>query len=309
MFLYKNIKPSINDIVLARITEINKFNIVASLIEYDNLVAYISHVELSKKRRYKINKIVHVGKEVIAQVTGFNTGKNYAELSIRVVNETDIENFNKMHRTSITLYNLWRYIYMKLNPELNMDVDKINPNDINDFMNKTLWKIKESLQEDINNETENNENDEDEVEDDTHNENSNLDELYNNLINHSKNTELLKYIEYYDPILIKNILDSYALTKIVLVKQSNYKEFNICSYNVDGLSDIKLALDYKSYDKYLELDEKYDIAILYLSGGKYSLTVKQKTPIEEDITDTCNYLFEEIKSRCEANNVIFSIVI
>jgi hypothetical protein len=78
---------------------------------------------------------------------------------------------------------------------------------------------------------------------------------------------------------------------------------------VDGLSDIKLALDYKSYDKYLELDEKYDIAILYLSGGKYSLTVKQKTPIEEDITDTCNYLFEEIKSRCEANNVIFSIVI
>lgn len=307
MFLYKNTKPSINDIVLARITEINKFNIVASLIEYDNLVAYISHVELSKKRRYKINKIVHVGKEVIAQVTGFNTGKNYAELSIRVVNETDIENFNKMHRTSLTLYNLWRYIYMKLNPELNMDVDKINPNDINDFMNKTLWKINESLQEDINNETENNENDEVGVEDDTHNENSNLDELYNNLINNSKNSELLKYIEYYDPILIKNILDSYALTKIVLVKQSNCKEFNICSYNVDGLSDIKLALDYKSYDKYLELDEKYDIAILYLSGGKYSLTVKQKIPIEEDITDTCNYLLEEIKSRCEANNVIFSI--
>lgn len=205
MFLYKQTKPSINDIVLAKIIEINKFNIVASLIEYDNLVAYISHVELSKKRRYKINKIVHVGKEVIAQVTGFNTVKNYAELSIRIVNETDIEIFNKTHRLSITLYNLWRYIYMKLNPELNMDVDKINPNDINDFMNKTLWKIKESLQENINNEIENDENDENkvELEDESHNENSNLDELYNYLINHSKNSELLKYIEEYDPIIIK----------------------------------------------------------------------------------------------------------
>jgi hypothetical protein len=176
-------------------------------------------------------------------------------------------------------------------------------------MNKTLWKIKESLQENINNEIENDENDENKVgvEDESNNENSNLDELYNNLINNSKNSELLKYIEEYDPIIIKNILDSYALTKIVLVKQSNCKEFNICSYNVEGLDNIKMALDYKSYDKYLELDVKYDIVILYLSAGKYSLTVKQKTPIEEDITDICNYLLEEIKSRCMANNVIFNI--
>ena len=339
MFLYRHTKPAINDIVLAQITEINKFNIVASLIEYDNLVAYISYAELSKKRRYKLNKIVHIGKEIIVQVTGFNTGKNYAELSIRLVNETDIENFNKSHRLSIALYNLWRYVYMKLYPKLNMDVDKINSTDINNFMTKTLWKIEESLEKTFTELGESVEPVEitgptepvkltgptepveltgptepvepvEPVEpgslEITDSENFNLDELYNNLINHTKNSELLKYIEDYDPILIKTILDAYALTKIVLVKQANYKEFNIQSYNIEGLSDIKTSLDYKSYDKYLELEKKYDIAILYLSGGKYSLTMKQKNPIEEDITNDYNYLFEEIKSRCNANNVIFS---
>ena len=76
---------------------------------------------------------------------------------------------------------------------------------------------------------------------------------------------------------------------------------------MEGLSDIKLALDFKLYDRYLELDDKYNITILYLSGGKYSLTVKQKIPIEEDITSICNYLLEEIKLKCDANNVIFTI--
>ena len=317
VFLYKHTKPTINDIVLARITEINKFNIVASLIDYDNLVGYISYLELSKKRRYKLNKIVHVGKEVIVQVTGFNTIKNFAELSIRAVNETDTDNFNKSHRASLALYNLWRYIYMKLNPEINMDISKINSEDINNFMNKTLWKIEEGLEDNLNDAESDAESDaksnaksdakSDAKFDTVDNSNSNFDELYNNLINHTKNSELIKYIEDYDPILIKNILDSYAQIKIVLVKQTKYQEFNAQSYGIEGLSDIKKSLDYKSYDKYLELEEKYDIGILYLSAGKYSLTVKQKVPMEEDITDTFDYLIREIKTRCESNNVVLCV--
>jgi len=313
VFLYKHTKPTINDIVLAKITEINKFNVVASLVDYDNLVGYISYLELSKKRRYKLNKIIHIGKEVIVQVTGFNTIKNFAELSIRAVNETDIENFNKSHRTSLTLYNLWRYIYMKLNPEINMDISKINSEDINNFMNKTLWKIEESLEANLNDsESESESESESGSRPNTKsnivdNSNSIFDDLYNNLINHSKNSELIKYIEDYDPVLIKNILDSYAQIKIVLVKQTKYQEFNAHSYEIEGLVDIKKSLDYKSYKKYSELEEKYDISILYLSGGKYSLTVKQKIPMEEDITDIFDYLIGEIKSHCESNNVMFSV--
>ena len=54
VFLYKNKKPSINDIVIAHITEINNLNIVATLADFDNLTGYISYTELSRKKRYKL---------------------------------------------------------------------------------------------------------------------------------------------------------------------------------------------------------------------------------------------------------------
>lgn len=300
VFLYNNTKPEISDIVLAKITEINKFNIVACLIDYDNLVGYVSYSELAKKRRYKLNKIVHVGKEVVVQVTGFNTTKNFAELSIRAVNETDVEKFNKSRRNSLNLYNLWRYVYMKLNPELNMDINKINSDDMNDFMNKTFWKIKEKLEEQLQ---------DSDTEDSDNINKYYLDELYNVLLDHLKNDKLIIYVEDYDKILIKNILDNYALTKIVPIKHIKHQEFNIQSYDLEGLADIKKSLDYKSFDKYSELIEKYDIIILYLSGGKYSMTIKEKTTIDEDITNVFDYFIQEIKSRCESNNVLFNLIV
>jgi translation initiation factor 2 alpha subunit (eIF-2alpha) len=292
MFLYKTSKPAISDIVLAKITEINSMNVVATLPDYNNLQAYISHTELSKKKRYKINKIVHIGKEIIVQVTGFNNEKNYAELSIRALNDSDIEEFNKEHRPRVALFNLWRYVYMKLNPEFNMDFSKINLDELNNFMNCTLWKIEEGLEAETN--------------DDTVYE-PKLDELYNNLISGKKNADLIKFVENYDHSLIKNILDSYASMKTVLVKQTKYQEFNAQTYGIDGLSDIKSALDCKTYSQYSELVEKYDIGILYLAGGKYSLTIKQKVPMEDDINIIYDYLIQEIKTRCESSNIVFSV--
>lgn len=296
VFLYKTNKPTISDIVLAKITEINNFNVVASLPDYNDLQAYISYSELSKKKRYKLNKIVHVGKEVVVQVTGFNNAKNYAELSIRALNDSDIERFNKERRPRLSVYNLWRYVYIKLNPELNMDFNKINFDELNTFMNQTLWKIEEGLEEEFNSD----------VDADTDYE-SNPEELYNNLMSVAKNMDLIKYIEDYDKSLIKNILDDYSHMKTVLVKQTKYQEFNAQSYGINGLSDIKLALDYKTYSQYSELVEKYDIGILYLADGKYSLTIKQKVPIEDDINVIYDYLIQEIKIKCENNNILFSI--
>ncbi len=314
VFLYKNKKPIINEIVSVRIIEINKLNIVATLNDYDNLTGYISYSELARKKRYNLHKIVNVGKDIIVQVTGFNDKKHFAELSVRALIPSDISTFTSRHRKYSNLYNLWRYVYMKLTPDSNMDISKIIPLEINTFMEKTFWKIEQTLEDnfdeddDENDENDGNEGNEDNKSAIVDNEgNINLDEEYNFLINPLKNNSLLKYIVDLDIGIIKNILNDYANIKIISVKQSKFMEFNICSWECDGLENIKSALNYKSYDKWDELSDKYEIAILYLTGGKYSLSIKEKTPLKENIDGVYDLLIQQIKANCELRNIMFSI--
>ena len=182
---------------------------------------------------------------------------------------------------------------MKLNPELNMDFTKIDSNEINNFMEKTLWNIESKVEQ--------------EFEDETINEKYTSESLYNILLNSSKNMEILKYITYDNVAQIKSILDAYSQIKIIPVKQTKYQEFTAYSYELDGLANLKYAFDYKSFDKFSELNDNYDISILYLTGNKYSLTIKQKVPATEDILEKYDYLVQEIKKRCESSNIVFSI--
>ena len=284
VYLYKNKKPELNDIVLAKIIDINNLNIVASLIDYDNLTAYISYAELSRKKRYKLHKIVTVGKEVITQITGFNNKKNYAELSIRALNDTDIEEFTNFRKKYQNLYNLWRYVFMKLNPELNMDINKIDNDKINIFMENTLWLLEEYFNE--------------------KEEEFNLEEIYKNLINSEMNHLLLEKITNYDPIEIKKILDTYSSIKVIPVKQTKNHEFTAYSYELDGLQNIKNAFNYELFETFRELSEKYEISVLYMSGNKYSLNIKQKKAMSDDINIVYDFLIQEIKKRCESFNII-----
>ena len=293
VYIYSKKNPEINEVAIVKITDINSLNIVASLLDYDDIIGYISYSELSRKKRYKLHKIVSVGKEVVVQITGFNKEKNYAELSIRSLIEAEITEFNNNRQTYLKLYNLWRIVFMKLNPELNMDFTKIDSNEINNFMEKTLWNIESKVEQ--------------EFEDETINEKYTSESLYNILLNSSKNMEILKYITYDNVAQIKSILDAYSQIKIIPVKQTKYQEFTAYSYELDGLANLKYAFDYKSFDKFSELNDNYDISILYLTGNKYSLTIKQKVPATEDILEKYDYLVQEIKKRCESSNIVFSI--
>lgn len=286
VYLYKKTKPTTDEIVLAKITEINELNVVGVLPDYNNLQGYISFSELSRRRKVNVNKIVQIGKEIIVQITGFNDEKNYAELSVRTITPADIEEFNKMHKPRISLYNLWRYVYMKLNPDIGMDINKINYDNLNLFMNKTFWKIEEILEEKT--------------------EEYNFMDLHKLLLNKSKNEKIINLIEDYDTVLIKNILDSYSDIKIIPTKQCKTQEFNLMSFDIDGLDKIKTILDYKSFDKYLEISKKYDITILYLSAGKYSMNIKEKNPSTDDIISIYDYMMDEIKNRCEKYNAIIT---
>lgn len=292
VYIFKNKFPSINDVVMVKITDINQLNIVGNLIDYNNLTGYISYSELCKKKRYNLHKIVNIGKEVIMQITGLNQEKNYVELSIRALIDKDIEKFTNYRKRYLAVYNLWRYVFMKLKPELEMKIENINDNEINNFIEDTLWKIEKLIEE--------NENDEQDDE-------INFEELYRNFINPNNNYELIKNISEYDIDKIKNILDSYSQIKIVPVKLTRYQEFTAYSHELNGLTDIKSAMDYKSFDKYNDFSDKYEISILYLASNKYSITVKQKVPMNDDINELYDYLIQEITKRCSNNNIVFTI--
>ena len=53
--------------------------------------------------------------------------------------------------------------------------------------------------------------------------------------------------------------------------------------------------------------EKYEISILYLTNNKYSITIKQKIPMNDDINELNNYIIQEIIKRCKNSNVVFTI--
>jgi translation initiation factor 2 alpha subunit (eIF-2alpha) len=289
VYLFKNKIPVVNDIVLVNITDINNLNIVGELIDYNNLTGYISYSELAKKKRYKLHKIVNIGKEVITQVTGFNKEKNYVELSIRAVINTDIENFTNYRKKYIGLYNLWRYIYMKINTDLEMNINIIDNQSLNNFMEKTLWKIETVYEL----------NDNEEV--------FNPELIYKKLINKTDNQEIINLITDYDKKLIKNILDEYSNIKIKPEKQSKYQEFALYSYNINGLTNIKNVLDYKTYEIYDQIIKNYDISILYLTNSKYSLNIKEKKQSKEDINEIYNSIIKEITLRCEQYGVVITI--
>jgi translation initiation factor 2 alpha subunit (eIF-2alpha) len=289
VYIFKNKTPSINDVVMVKITDINQLNVVGNLIDFNNLTGYISYSELCKKKRYNLHKIVNIGKEVIMQITGLNEEKNYVELSIRALIEKDIEEFTNYRKKYLAVYNLWRYVFMKLKPELEMKIERIDDDEINNFMENTLWKI-EKL-----------------IEDDEQDDEINFEELHRNFINPKNNYELIKNITNYDIDKIKNILDSYSQIKIVPVKQTRYQEFTAYSHELNGLADIKNAMNYKSFDKYNDIYENYEISILYLASNKYSINVKQKNPMVEDINELYDYLIQEITKRCSSSNIVFTI--
>jgi hypothetical protein len=167
-----------------------------------------------------------------------------------------------------------------------MDINNINNEEINNFMKKTVWLIEEKIEDD---ETE-----------------FNIKEIYEKLLDKNKNLEIIKHISDYDINIIKNIIDSYSLIKIIPVKITKYQEFNLLTLELNGLNDIKTSLDLSTLDKINELTEKYDINILSLTGGKYSLTIKQKKALDEDINEINDYIIEEIKKRCMIKNITFN---
>jgi translation initiation factor 2 alpha subunit (eIF-2alpha) len=333
VFIYKNTKPAVNDIVIVKITEINKFTIVCTLNEYDNMEGYISYTELSKKRRYILQRIVHVGKEVLAEVIAFNNEKNYPELSIKSLRTDDINNFNSFHKSYLNLYNLWRFLFMKLNPSIQMNINDIDQSELHKFLTNTFWNILEKTN-DLTFENESNEPNKsnesnksnkpdeldelDDIDETIRKEQTGLEQdyseanikklnwLYQGLLNPNINMKILNYINDHDKNKLGEILNDYSRTKIIPMKHSRTEEFYLMSLETNGLEDIKKICDFSEDKEYEKITENCSVSILYLTGGKYSLSVKQITPKENDIDDVLNYILDTIKTKSKSLNILNS---
>ena len=287
VYLYNKKQPELNEVVIVKVVEINELNIVTKLIDYDNIVGYISYSELSKKKRFNVNKIVSLNKDIVTSITGINKENNYFELSVRVINANDTEQFTENRKKYLSLYNLWRYIFLKLNENLEMNINNINNHLLDNFMENTLWKIKDN-------------NDDDET-------------ILTNLLNSDKNINLLQLInkEFYSVNNIKSILDNYILLKTTVVKPSKSLEFKLNSYEINGCTDIKKSLEYKMYNIYNNIVEDYEIDIHYLSNSVYRLTIKQKDVVLQnnlnDIETVYTEIINEINSRCKLYNINYTL--
>ena len=80
----------------------------------------------------------------------------------------------------------------------------------------------------------------------------------------------------------------------------------LISYSLTGLSDIKYALDYKSFEDYEKIDIDFNIKINYISGSIYSIIIEQKNyEINStlQIDDVIFILKNEIKKRVIKKNI------
>jgi len=294
VYLYEKKLPEINELVVVNVTEVNDLNVITKLIDYNDFTGYLSFSELSKKKRVNINTIVSVGKNKIAIVTNINLEKNYVELSLRNMSLDDVEKFNIEHKKYTSLYNLWRWIYIKIvNEEKIIDSNSINSidnNEITKFMKDTLWTI---------------------VNTDILDENTILENILEILLDKETNMELLSLIKNQDINIIKNILDEYITIKTHVVKPEKYSEINLTSYEINGLSDIKKSLDYKSFSFYKVIEQDYDIEITYLSDSVYRISIKQLDVILQNsaypIDKVYSMLSNEIKSRSLSSKIIIKI--
>ena len=143
VFIYNKKFPVIDEIVIAKIDNINELGINVSLIHYDNIKGYISYSEVSRKKKFNINKILTVGKETHLIVINVDTEKGFVDLSKRTINTEEIALFDEKYKIYIKLYNMFRNFFKKYHDYKGEYDDK----QLEEFLKNTLWKFQGSLED------------------------------------------------------------------------------------------------------------------------------------------------------------------
>jgi translation initiation factor 2 subunit 1 len=137
VFIYNKKFPVVDEIIIGRIENINELGIDVRLIHYDNLKGYISYSEVSRKKKFNVNKILTVGKEVHLIVINIDSDKGFVDLSKRTINDEEITLFDEKYKIYIKLYNMFRYFFKKYHDYKGEYDDK----QLEEFLKNTLYVI------------------------------------------------------------------------------------------------------------------------------------------------------------------------
>jgi translation initiation factor 2 alpha subunit (eIF-2alpha) len=286
VYLYSKQFPLVNDIVKARIEQINTIGIEVTLPEYNNLNGYITYSEVSRKRNFNINKIFTVGHDINLVVINVDHIKKYIDLSKKSISDNESNLFNEKHKKYMTLYNMWKFIYQKY---YNINGNDIATSELELFLKKTLWKLS-ILKKDDN------------------------EYIYNTCINSESNSDIIELLkdegssDNLDYNKIKELLDEYIRIKINVSKPSKEITIKLLSFAENGLDDIKKVLDYKNYYFYNDIKNDFSLEILYQVNSKYKIIIKQNDFIITNVDYNIDIIEEKVMEVINNNNTVKCIL-
>ncbi len=287
VYYYKKKIPSIDDIVVARVDKISEYGVEVSLSEYNGIKGFINCGEVSRKKRINLSTLLTIGKEILLNVIQVDTEKQLIDLSKRTISEDDIKLFNSKHKTHIQLYNIFKYIYIQL-------YNKSNPTELDDeklydFMCVSLWEIQTECENDV---------------------------LIEKILSKDLCGEILDLIDFDSLDKTRedfmHILINYIENKINRIKPELIETIKLMTYSLNGLSDIKYALDFENFLFYPNVLKDFSIKILYMSSSTYSINIIQNEfdiQGDIDINDLMGMIKKEIKNRAESKQIQNQIVI
>lgn len=286
VFLYKKKVPTIDDIVIATVSAITEYGVNVILPEYDNIKGYISYSEISRKKKFNINKLIAVDNDIHVIVISIDNDKNYIDLSKRSISDEETNLFIEKNKKHVHLYNIFKIIYMKINKITNPNL--IIADKIENFMTNTLWKLQETNDNDV---------------------------LYDKLLNKNTNDEYLDTLDNFEQI--KVLLNDYIDNKLNNGKKCLNKIIKLITYNIDGLENIKYTLDYQNFDNYINIASDFNIKINYMCNSNYNISIERKKQLVQNNEDengsslTCeniyDLLIQEIQKRATNKEINYEL--
>jgi translation initiation factor 2 alpha subunit (eIF-2alpha) len=278
-YIYNKRLPNVDEIVIGKIDNINELGIDVSLVEYNNLRGYISYSEVSRKKKFNINKILTLGKEVHLIVINVDVEKSFIDLSKRTINNEEITLFDEKYKIYIKLYNMFRHFFKRYY-DYKGDYDNKK---LEEFLKNTFWKYQESMEDK---------------------------EIYETITNSDNNIQLINNSLNLDLVKLKSVIDDYIKLNIFVVKPSKEIIFTLYSVEEEGYYDLKYVLDYKNFYFYKNVSEDYIISILYETNSDYKLIIKQNDYViknqDYDIDKVEVDILDEIFKRSTERNLVFT---
>lgn len=254
---YPNPSPKIDDLVIAKIYEVTDMGAKCSLLEYNNLDAFLPITEFSKRRFKSAKQIVRVGNIDVLQV--IRVSDDYIDVSKKVVTFDETESQKIVYEKQKAFHNIIRRTAF------------LSKSSLLDFYTRFGWIVYNDL----------------------FNETLNKNENENCLTKLEYITENSETLSDYDISDIEQLnLLKLAKTKFAEKNVKVEALIDVTCYGMDGINAIKDSL--RSGQK-IALNHNLPIEIKLVNSPTYSISMITKTP--KDIVPVFQEIIDEISNQ------------